>query len=70
MMHRPRCVWKQFAGLSVLNFLVLNSLQEFLDRALNLVSLTEFDVLAIVSDLHVLVKSHVLVQLEENAATI
>ena len=67
-MDGPGRVWNQLAGLSVLNFLVFYPLQEFLDWALDLVSLAELHVLSAVSDPHILLESDVLMQLKEEAA--
>ena len=67
-MHRPGSVWRQFTGLSIFYFIVLQSLQELIDGTGGVFSLAEIDVLSVVSDPHILPEGDVLVQLKEDAA--
>lgn len=66
-MDRLRCIRQQLTGLSVLNLLVLDPLQKLLNRALDLISLAELNVLAVVLDLYMLLESDILVQFKQDA---
>ena len=66
-MDRLRRIRQQLTGLSVLNLLVLDPLQKLLNRALDVISLAELNVLAVVLDLYMLLESDILVQFKQDA---